>query len=107
MSRVEAMVGYWLRRLYSGSKEEERASLGCVRAVRACDKEAEASKRLSRRNESINQSGGEGEVQVTCDEAKKGLQTKFLQRSAQKEVRRVLETLEMVHQWFTGWLQVV
>ena len=56
VSRVEAMVGYWLRRLYSGAKEEERASLGCVRAVRGCDKEAEASKRLSRRNESINQS---------------------------------------------------
>ena len=43
-------------------------------------------------------------MQVTCDEAKKGLQTKFLQRSAQKEVRRVLET---IHQWFTGWLQVM
>lgn len=56
VSRVEAMVGYWLRRLYSGAKEEERASLRCVRAVRGCDKEAEASKRLTRRNETINQS---------------------------------------------------
>lgn len=79
-------------------------SLRC--AVRGCDKEAEAWNRLEMKR--INQEAGEAlwerEWQSRARVQRRDHETKFLRRSADKEV--AWNGSPMVH-WLTGWLQVM